>query len=410
MYISRLGLTNFRNFRHLDLELPQGPVVLFGSNAQGKTSLLEAIYLLAIAKSFRADNEREVVNWCAAIEEGQAVVSVTVAKQDTTLRVIIGYQCIPTAAASQESTSGKNITTPPAGLASRPIGKPPFVVRKEIRVSRAKRSALELVGLVNAVLFSAEDLQLIYGPPSLRRRYLDILLSQISSAYLKGLQHYQRVLYQRNQLLKLLQAKRASEKELDFWNEELISEGSRIVWQRHQAMSALSSLAQERHAELTGQGNKLLLEYRPTIPSDSSLEEVEHHFRKALELVRERELHLGATVVGPHRDDFKLLDGDVDMGIFASRGQARTLALTLRLAEAAYLASTQGEEPILLLDDVLSELDISRRSRVLDAALKYHQAIITTTDLDPFTKSFLANATSFRVEGGKVALAEVAAL
>ena len=411
MYISRLALTNFRNFRHLDLELPQGPVVLVGSNAQGKTSLLEAMYLLTIVKSFRADNEREVVSWQASTEERHAVVSGTVVKRDNTLKVIIGYQCIyPVDALSQQPTSTEHKADSSTSLGSRSVGTPPFAARKEVRVNRIKKTALELVGLVNAVLFSAEDLQLIYGPPSLRRRYLDILLSQVDPIYLKGLQRYQRVLYQRNQLLKLLQSRRASDKELDFWNKELVLEGSRIVWQRQQAMSVLSSIVQERHAELTGEEEKLAVEYRPSITLASSLEDMEHHYKKALEMARERELRLGATVMGPHRDDFKMRNWDVDMGVYASRGQARTLALTLRLAEAAYLASAQGEEPIILLDDVLSELDISRRSRVLDGALKYQQAIVTTTELAPLTKTFLANATIFRVEDGHVALAQEMAL
>ena len=190
MYLSHLSLTNFRNFLRVDLALPQGAVVIWGRNAQGKTSLLEAIYLLSIARSFRAESEHEVVNWRAAADEATALVSGTIQKQNETLRVYIGYQCTPPSEASSPSLKGK---------------ERPFRVRKEIKVSRVKRTAAELVGLVNAVLFTAEDIELVQGPPSFRRRYLDILVSQVDQSYLKALQRYQRVLQQRNRLLRSLQ-------------------------------------------------------------------------------------------------------------------------------------------------------------------------------------------------------------
>ena len=407
MYISRLGLTNFRSFRKLDMEIPKGAVILFGGNAQGKTSLLEAMYLLAIAKSFRAENEREVVSWKATTEDTQALVNGTIEKEGSALNVIIGYQYASMSeTVPRGSSSEKEGPDPLEGMAENLLRRAPSVLRKEIRVSRVKKSAAELVGLVNVVLFSAEDLQLIYGPPSLRRRYLDILLSQVDTTYLKSLQRYQRVLYQRNQLLKLLQTKRASEEELAFWDEGLIREGSYIVWTRHQAINTLFPLVQEYHTQLTGNGERLTLEYRPSSPLAASLEDVEQQFSLVLAQAKGRELRLGTTTVGPHRDDFKLLVEGVDMGTYASRGQARTLALTLRLAEAAYLASARDEEPILLLDDILSELDSFRRSRVLETALKYQQAIVTATELEPFTQSFLAKATVFRVKEGQVTLSE----
>ena len=398
MYLSHLTLTNFRNFLQVDLDLPPGVIVVFGRNAQGKTSLLEAIYLLAIARSFRAENEYEMVNWQAVPEEGSALVGGTIEKQEERLRVYIGFQCMPSSEATPLQLQGK--------------GRP-FGVRRQIRVSRVKCTAAELVGLVNAVIFSAQDIELVQGPPSGRRRYLDILMSQVDPSYLKTLQRYQRVLHQRNRLLRLLREKRSEEEEeLFFWDKELVREGSWIVQRRYHAMALLSSFCQEVHSELTGGAEVLNLEYRPSVPQQGSVdnpedpedpEGIEQRFAAALKASRNRELGSGSTVVGPHRDEFKLLVDDIDMGTYASRGQARTLALTLRLAETSYFASNRGEGPIVLLDDVLSEMDSSRRSRVLEKTLQYQQVIITTSDLEPIERSSLPDATYFELESGRVA-------
>ena len=373
--------------------MPPGVVVLFGGNAQGKTSVLEAIYLLAIARSFRAESEHEVVNWDAATEDGNALVAGAIETRNEQLRVHIGYRCVP----AQE--------TPPTS----PWGKGrSFGVRRQIRVSRLKRTASQLVGLVNVVLFTAEDIDMVQGPPSLRRRYLDILMSQVDPSYLKSLQRYQRILQQRNRLLRLLQDRRAQADELTFWDQELIEQGSFIAVRRYEAMASLSTLCRERHSELTGARENLTVEYRSNVPfhgQAGTSGEIETQFRAALEASRIRELGMGSTVVGPHRDDFRLLVNEVDMGTYASRGQARTLALTLRLAEAAYLDSTKGEGPILLLDDVLSEMDSFRRSRVLDKAVQYQQVIITTTDLESIQKSSLTGVTYYEVGGARISRA-----
>ena len=383
--LSRLTLTNFRNLVQLELELPPGVVVFFGANAQGKTSLLEAVYLLAIARSFRAENEREVVNFQAAAQLGQALVGGTVENQEGRLLVYVGYQCVPASDAAQGGGDG--------------LG---YSVRKQIRVSRVRRTATELVGMVNAVLFSAGDIQLVPGPPSGRRRYLDILISQADPLYLRGLQRYQRVVQQRNQLLRVLREGRANAEELEFWNDELAREGAAVTQRRREAMKLLSSLCAQHHRELTEEGEELRMEYRPSVDLGDSLSETESRFRQALSAFRQRELATSMTVVGPHRDDFKLLVNGMDMGTFASRGQARTLALTLRLAEVAYLAAVRGQGPIVLLDDVLSEMDAGRRRRVLEKVVQYQQVLITTTDLDLVRDFFGLRATYFQVGGGSV--------
>ncbi len=363
MRLSHLSLTNFRNFSQLELDLPAGVVIIHGRNAQGKTTLLEAMYILAIARSSRAENEIELVSW-GAVEEGEdAIVSGTVDRRDERLRVHVGYR-----RASQPSPSS-------------PAGRPR--VRKEIRVSRVRRTASELVGLVNAVLFTADDIQLVGGPPSIRRRYLDILLSQTQPIYLRSLQRYQRVVQQRNRLLRALQEHRAEEKELAFWDGELVTVGAGIIDARRQAMAALSDLCAQRHRDLVDEDEGLSVEYRPNVPLDSgspTIADVERAMASAVEAAVRKDVAVGSTTIGPHRDDFQMRLGQVDMGSYASRGQARTVALALRLAEAAYLDSARGEAPIILLDDVLSELDASRRRRVLERVTRYQQVVVTMTE------------------------------
>ena len=381
-YLSRLRLTNFRNLSHLDHSLHPGVTVYYGPNAQGKTTLLEAVYLLCIARSFRAENEREVVNFLAANSGQQALVDGTIEKDGQRLRVIVGYQ--PT---QRSGDSGNNLG---------------YNVRKDIRVNRLKRTAGELLGHVNAVLFSADDIELVQGPPSIRRRFLDILLSQADPLYLKGLQRYNRVVQQRNQLLRLLREGKAKGDELVFWDNELIREGAWITWRRHEAISQLTPACVRHHEDLSDQGDELEVEYRPNVHLGSGLDEVEGNFREALAAASYREQIRSFTAVGPHRDDFSLAIDGVDMGVFASRGQARTLALTLRLAEAEFLSSARGDGPVVLFDDALSEIDEARRHRLLEKSMQYEQVLITTTDLEQ-VKDFLGSRANYlRVFGGHV--------
>ena len=390
--LSRLVLTNFRNFAELDLPLPAGVVVFYGGNAQGKTTLLEAVYLLAIARSFRAENEREVVNFEAASQGEQALVGGTLERDGDRTQVFVGYACTPSRAATPEPVESRSGLT--------------YSVRKEIRVNRIRRTAADLVGTVGAVLFNAEDIDLVQGPPAGRRRYLDILISQGNPLYLKTLQRYLQVVRQRNRLLRLLRDGRAESAELEFWDDRLVREGAWLSWQRTEAIHLLAKLAAQHHETLSSPGERLELEHLPSVPAGASAETTETCFREVLESRRARELATGNTAVGPHRDDFRLVVDGVNMGTFASRGQARTLALTLRLAEASYLSQVRREEPVVLLDDVLSEMDEQRRTRVLEKVAGYGQSLITTTDLDLVRRFFGDGATYLRVGNGKVAKEE----
>ena len=384
MPLSRLRLSNFRNLAEVDLEIPAGASVYFGDNAQGKTALMEAVYILAIARSFRAENERELVSFGATRDGELAIVEGVVEDpEDDTARqrVIVGYRV-------SESTAASG---------------PGYRVSKEIRVNRIRRTAGELVGLVHAVLFSAVDIELVQGPPSARRRFLDILISQADAAYLKSLQRYQQVMRQRNRLLRMRREGRAAADEMEYWDGELVKEGAWLTWRRHEVMESLTPAFTGHHQDLSVPDEELHLRYRPSVPVSPEAEGMEDNYRAELRDTARREQATAATAVGPHRDDFDISVNGVDMRAFASRGQARTLALALRLAEAETLSAARGTGPLLLLDDALSEMDASRRVRVLEKASVYPQVMITTTDPEQVSGFFGASAAYFRVDGGRIA-------
>lgn len=383
MYVSRLQLTNFRNYRHLDLHLPLGAVFLFGDNAQGKTNLLEAIYLLATTRSPRAESDAELINR-RAVAEGEAVARLVAEgeRRDGPVKVEI--------AIALDAAAGGRITN------------------KRLRVNGVPRRAADLVGQIGAVLFSAQDIEIITGPPLLRRRYLDILLYQVDRGYLTARQHYTRVLAQRNHLLRRIKDGHAQAAELTFWDGELAKYGSQIVQARARAVAELAQETATAHHALSAGRETLSLVYRPHLdeepPQDIaalSQGDLAARFSELLKGSLRRELAAGATVIGPHRDDVHiLLDGE-PASAYASRGQQRTAALSLRLAEARYLHVHSGEEPVLLLDDVLSELDSRRRSQIMAMAGQYQQVIMTATEPDAIGCK-PPGATCFRVTGGRV--------
>lgn len=383
MQITLLSLANFRSYRRLELALPPHISVFRGDNAQGKTNLLEAIILLATAQSPRADADRELIAWQAEEPRiARLYAEVHRRTDDVTVELSLQEQRLPAA-----SSNGAD-----ASASTR--------VHKRIRVNGLPRLASDLPGEVCAVMFGPEDIELVGGPPPLRRRYLDMLCCQLDRPYMRALQHYQRVLSQRNHLLRLIRDGSAQIQELAFWDEELVKAGSYIVQGRMAAIAGLVPLVAEVHAALTGGAEELSLAYQTTIPGDDrSLQEA---FQEALHRRREREVAAGMTLVGPHRDELRFLVDSADMGIYGSRAQRRTVILSLKLAEARLLRQEKGDAPILLLDDVLSELDAGRRRYLLEKAISYEQVLITATDLSGFDAAFLEGAATFVVGGGQV--------
>ena len=384
IYISHVSLTNFRNYERLELDLQPGMTLFEGENGAGKSNLLEALYMLAVARSPRASSERELVRRSNGEGEFYTQVAADVERREDAVNLQVNFR----------STNAPATSTELAMLS----------VQKYIRVNGVARRASALIGHLNAVMFSADDLEIVYGPPSVRRRYLNILISQTDREYLGAVQRYERVVRQRNHLLRQIREGTSRVAELAFWDNELVKEGSRIVAGRIETVRMLSESASPMHAGLSGGSGTLAVEYMPNVelPGVASESGIEGALQSKLEERRGQELARGMTVTGPHRDDIALTIGGMDVAGFASRGQTRTVVLALKLAEAAYLREMREREPVILLDDVLSELDPARRDQVLGHAAKYHQALITTADADAVAAQLPSGTRRFGVERGEI--------
>ncbi len=388
-YLSRLSLTNFRNFRQVDLDLPVGVVVFYGGNAQGKTALLEAAYTLAVGRAFRAEREREVVNFEAARMADAAYITGVASDGDQRFTVVVGYQPeAPTPMAERDGSESVSADLPAAS--------------KQIRVNRQPSTAAGLIGRIGAMLFVVDDLELVLGAPTHRRRYLDVLISQAHRPYLDALQRYHSALRNRNSLLRSQRDGRVEPDEMEYWDIQLVKHGATVIDYRNDAVARLAGLAEQHHQELVEPGHHLSMEYRPNVLPGYSVDSTKEGFRSLLQQRLHRERATGTTATGPHRDDFAIFVNGRDANAFASRGEARTIALSLRLAEADYLSEARSDDPIILLDDVFSEMDDRRRERVLRKTAGYRQALITTTDVDLVRSTLGDDATYFRVSDGDV--------
>ncbi len=368
--------------------------VFQGPNGHGKSNLMETIYMTAIAKSPRSASDRELLGWDVVQNGGHVQIAGIARDHELTVQAQIDFDVIP------------RVPEPGSGGA-----RPAPSIKKELRVNGVPRPASEFVGAVNVVAFSAEDLELIVGGPAIRRRYLDILISQSDSSYLKMIQRYGRVVTQRNHLLRQMREGRVGLDELEFWDDRLVNEGAAIIERRALAVERLAVEAAPRHLALSGGRERLGVVYRPRISAiaenglgdiPSTIPDLIAVMREALETGRQREIGQGATVIGPHRDEIVLSLNDEEAGAYSSRGQARTIALALRLAEGVFVTEATGRTPVLALDDVLSELDESRRRLVLENVASYEQVLITTTDFDRVEDSYLSGAIRMRVESGQV--------
>ena len=388
MYCSHLSLTGFRNYARLELDLPAGITVVVGDNAQGKSNLLEALYLLATTKSFRAGSDRELVNWRVSGTElayARLVAQVVRAAGRQKVEIIIREEPRP------DSVEG-------AGQAT----------SKRLKVNDVPKRAIDFLGAVNVVMFAPTDIELVDGPPATRRRYLDITISQVDPRYVRALGRYNRVIVQRNHLLRQIRERRGRPEHLDPWDHELAAAGAYVVQQRVATLAEIGDLVRDVFRDLTGQREQIEVAYRPSLELGSDAQHAEigalaESFRAHLRAGRGRDVAAGTSLLGPHRDDLAFVVDGRPMGTYGSRGQQRTVALALKLAEGTFLRKRTGEEPVLLLDDVLSELDESRRRHVLRTAAAARQVIFTTTDLEPFGDDFLARAHVLEVRAGALA-------
>lgn len=404
MYVDRLSLTNFRNYARLDTRIPARITVLRGDNAQGKTNLLEAIYYLATTRSPLASSDRELINWTAEKE-------------------VIPFARVE----AVFGRAGKEHTLDVTLVKERQADQDPeqASLRRKLVLDGVSRRAMDIVGQLNVVLFLPQDIVLASGSPGERRRYLDVTLCQVDPVYCRSLSRYNRVMMQRNALLRRVRDGQARVSELDYWDEQLAKLGAYLLCQRLWATRRLREEVRDVHRELTGGQEDLDLVYQASIakhvhldatpatlgkgegePSEATAEisALEGAFRLALRAVRSEEAVRCVTIVGPHRDDLRFLVAGIDMIVYGSRGQQRTIAIALKLAEVALMRQRTGESPVLLLDDVLSELDQSRSQFLLDEISRAQQVLITTTSLDHFPQEFLDSAVIWHVAAGSVSL------
>ncbi|HEX5807974.1 MAG TPA: DNA replication/repair protein RecF [Anaerolineales bacterium] len=399
MYLKHLSLTNFRTFTRLDIDLPRRVVLLVGANAQGKTSVLEAIYFLAAFTSFQTHADRQIVNFDEAKNN-----------QLTVTRLVAEYQ----RSKSKHRLEVRLILEPVGVLNSQRL-------RKEILLDGVKRPVNEVIGHFNAVIFVPQMSQIIEGAPEDRRRYLNLALAQSTPAYARVLSEYNQALTQRNALLKLLGERGGNSDQLEVWDETLARLGAQIILWRIEAIQQIERLAARVHNELTRGTEILRLSYEPAFDplpkpngqlglkmemavdrSRLELNEIRDGFRASLSALRSLEIGRGVTTIGPHRDEIRFLANDVDLGYYGSRGQVRTALLSLKLAEVNWMKDRTGEWPVILLDEVMAELDPQRRADLMKYIRETEQVLVTTTDLNAFTPEFSENAEIWSVEGGTV--------
>lgn len=363
MYLERLCLRNFRNYKECDITFHSLVTLVVGKNAMGKTSLLESLYFLCTGESYRANSAVELIRHTS---EGFAVIGYF--RSDERPGTHIRLDAIkPRQGAFRLKTDG---------------------------VLQRRRS--DWIGKFNVVVFSPESLDIVKGSPTFRRRWLDLLLSQLNREYLEELQRYGDILQHRNALLKRLSIGKGSVNEISIWDKLLLESGVALVGARHTALVQLSGIVETTHLSLTGERERLLLQYTPGLDTPgmvlSDITNLTDSFSEALVRSRRDELRRGITLVGPHRDDFTLdletLNGNETLSretarTYASQGQCRTIALALKLAELEFIREDTGVAPLFLLDDVLSELDVKRREYLLAYLQNIAaQTVITATDKD----------------------------
>lgn len=357
MIIKSLELQDYRNYYTLNLAFDRGTNILYGDNAQGKTNILEAIYVSATTKSHKGSKDRDIVNF----HKEEAHIRTFLEKEGVETRVDMHLR----------KSKSKGIA---------------------IDGQKIKKAA-DLLGICNVVFFSPEDLGIIKDGPAERRRFVDMELCQLDSFYLYNLNHYNKIVNQRNKLLKDLYFNPDLRDTLNIWDSQLVSFGSKVIERRRLFAEQLNEIIYDIHKRLSGDREEISVRYEP----DVEIEE----FEKKLQCSQEKDIKLKQTTVGPHRDDFSFLIEDVDIRKFGSQGQQRTAALSLKLSEIELVKKLTKDTPILLLDDVLSELDSNRQNYLL-SSIKDIQTIITCTGLEEFVNNRFEINRVYKVTGGVV--------
>lgn len=359
MIIKRVELSDYRNYKKLILELDKNTNILYGNNAQGKTNILESIYLCSTSKSHRGNKDKEVIRFGC----DEAHIKLIVYKKEKEYRIDMHLK----------KNKAKGIAV--NGIPVKKIS--------------------ELFGIVNVIFFSPEDLSIIKNGPGERRRFADMELCQLDNFYLYNLNNYNKIINQRNKLLKDMYFNPGLRETLNIWDSQLVSYGSKIIERRELFASQLCDIIGEIHNKLSGGKEKLVVKYDPDVTIDD--------FEKKMKANQERDISSKMTSTGPHRDDFSFIVNGIDIRKYGSQGQQRTAALSLKLSEIELVKKITKDTPVLLLDDVLSELDSNRQNYLLNS-IGDIQTIITCTGLDEFINNRFEINRIFKVTNGSVSV------
>ncbi len=357
MIIESMELLNYRNYESLKIDFDSGTNIFYGDNAQGKTNVLEAVYLCCTAKSHRGAKDREIIRF----DQEESHIKLHIRKNDVPCRIDMHLK--------KNKTKGIAVNGVPI------------------------RKASELFGIANVVFFSPEDLNIIKNGPGERRRFLDLELCQLDRLYVHALVHYNKIVLQRNKLLKDLAFHPEYESTLDVWDEQLAAYGVQVMQHRSQFIEQLNGIIGKIHQDLTGGKEELIISYEPNTSPEA--------FAGVLFKNREQDKKQKTTLSGPHRDDMSFLINGIDIRRFGSQGQQRSAALSLKLSEIELVKSLIHDYPILLLDDVLSELDSSRQNHLL-SSIHHIQTMITCTGLDDFVEHRFHLDRVFKVTNGSI--------
>lgn len=363
MRVDKLVLRNYRNYAELKTKFNKNINIFTGANAQGKTNILEAIYLAAMGRSHRTFEDNELIRW----QQQAGFVDISFKRQD--MENVLTFKFI----------KDQN---------------------KEILLNGNNIKTKDLIGLLNVVLFSPEDLALIKGAPQLRRRFLDIEISQANPAYYRQLMQYNRVISQRNNLLKKIRERKAEVILLETWDEQMVKAAVVLVQKRLDAVKKFNMLANLMHRKLTGNKENLAVQYEISGAQGQNIQDLADFYKKYLQINQQADIFRGSTGVGPHRDDLLLFVNGENLKTYGSQGQQRTGVLSLKLAELEFIKSETGEYPVLLLDDVMSELDSSRREHLMYFIRDKIQTFITGTDITSFPEMNFAKF--YRVAEGRI--------
>mgnify|MGYP001765395787 CR=1 FL=1 len=397
MYLTHLALTNFRLFSRLDMNIPRRVLLLQGANAQGKTSLLEAIYFLATFTSFHAQSDRQLVNFVAT-REALAVTRLV----GTYFRAEKSHKLEIRLIQESNGNGGARL-------------------RKETLLDGVKTPPNQLVGHFSAVIFLPQMTRIIEEGPDERRRYLNLAIAQGDPFFTQTLSEYNNAVTQRNALLKMLSERGGDAAQLDYWDEMVTSRGARILQARINAIKEIDQIAARIHDKLTGSKEVLRLIYQPSydplqkpngqisLPIQTpvnregfSMDQLQQGFLSQLRAARSEEIFRGVTSIGPHRDEMRIQSNGIDLTDFGSRGQIRTALLSLKLAEVDWLKQRTTQWPVLLLDEIMAELDLHRRKFLIDYLENAEQTIMTTTDLHLFPEAFAENCEKWTIDSGSV--------